>query len=198
MRKRLVVLLLLATSANADGVLDHIRNYDLNDYALGLAYTVQESPYRGADSKGFAYAYLTSFRHSAFTDDWLLLTDGDVGARWVNDAGWVLGGVVRVRTEGTDTTLLDELTVPTRWVVVGTKRKEFFRLTKRLHNLIHGEGDPDDDYSREGYGPLVQKMEDLNYTVTKSNILTQALDRVIEGAADLTSDDLLDHRGLGR
>jgi trehalose synthase len=39
--------------------------------------------------------------------------------------------------------LLDELTVPTRWVVVGTERKEFFRLTKRLHNLIHGEGDPD-------------------------------------------------------
>ena len=110
MLKRLVVLLLLARCAAADGILDFIRNYDLNDYALGLAYTVQESPYRGADSKGFAYPYLTSFRHSAFTDDWLLLTDGDVGARWVNDAGWVLGGVVRVRTEGTDTTLLDELT----------------------------------------------------------------------------------------
>jgi trehalose synthase len=38
--------------------------------------------------------------------------------------------------------LLEELTVPTRWVVMGTKRKEFFRLTKRLHNLIHGDGDP--------------------------------------------------------
>jgi outer membrane protein len=109
MPRRLVALLLLAPSVYADGILDYIRNYDLNDYALGLGYTIEESPYLGADSNGFAYPYLTSFRHSAFTDDWLILTDGDVGVRWVNDKGWVLGGVVRVRTEGTDTTLLDEL-----------------------------------------------------------------------------------------
>jgi outer membrane protein len=105
----MVALLLLAPCANAADILDYIRNYDLNDYALGLAYTVKESPYLGANSNGFAYPYLTSFRHSAFTDDWVILTDGDVGVRWVNDTGWVLGGVVRVRTEGTDNTLLDEL-----------------------------------------------------------------------------------------
>ena len=29
--------------------------------------------------------------------------------RWVNDAGWVLGGVTRIRTEGTGDSLLDEL-----------------------------------------------------------------------------------------
>ena len=109
MLRRMVALLLLAPCANAADILDYIRNYDLNDYALGLAYTVKESPYLGANSNGFAYPYLTSFRHSAFTDDWVILTDGDVGVRWVNDTGWVLGGVVRVRTEGTDNTLLDEL-----------------------------------------------------------------------------------------
>jgi hypothetical protein len=109
-RPRGIVLLLLAAPASyAGGVLDYIRNYDLNDYALGLAYSISESPYAGDDSSGFAYPYLTSFRHSAFTDDWLILTGGDVGARWVNDAGWVLGAVIRVRTEGTNATLLDEL-----------------------------------------------------------------------------------------
>ena len=110
MRPGRILLLLLATpAAQAGGILDYIRNYDLNDYALGLAYSSSESPYVGDDSSGFAYPYLTSFRHSAFTDDWLILTGGDVGARWVNDAGWVLGAVTRVRTEGTDATLLDEL-----------------------------------------------------------------------------------------
>jgi trehalose synthase len=39
--------------------------------------------------------------------------------------------------------LLEELGVPTRWAVMGTDRREFFALTKRLHNLIHGEGHPE-------------------------------------------------------
>jgi len=38
--------------------------------------------------------------------------------------------------------VLEELGVPTRWIVMETDEVEFFRLTKRLHNLIHGEGDP--------------------------------------------------------
>ena len=109
MRGRVLVLLFAAPCAHADGILDYIRNYDLNDYALGVSYSTIESPYAGDDSTGFAYPYLTSFRHSAFTDDWLILTGGDVGARWVNDAGWVLGAVTRIRTEGTEATLLDEL-----------------------------------------------------------------------------------------
>jgi trehalose synthase len=45
-------------------------------------------------------------------------------------------------------TLLNGLGLTTRWAVLGSDRPEFFALTKRLHNLIHGEGDPglnDDD-----------------------------------------------------
>jgi trehalose synthase len=38
--------------------------------------------------------------------------------------------------------LLDELGVRTEWLVMGTDEPGFFRLTKRLHNLIHGCGDP--------------------------------------------------------
>ena len=106
MRAGLLVLLLVMPAAHAGSVLDYIRNYDLNDYSLGIAYSVGDSPYQGVGSSGFAYPYLTSFRHNAFTDDWLILSSGDVGVRWVNDAGWVLGAVARIRTEGTDTTLL--------------------------------------------------------------------------------------------
>ena len=107
--KRILLLLLVAPPAYAGSILDYIRNYDLNDYALGIAYSISESPYVGGENSGFAYPYLTSFRHNAFTNDWLILTGGDVGVRWVNDAGWVLGAVTRVRTEGTGTSLLDEL-----------------------------------------------------------------------------------------
>lgn len=44
--------------------------------------------------------------------------------------------------------ILNQLGVRTRWLVIGTDRSEFFVLTKRIHNLVHGEGDPnlsDDD-----------------------------------------------------
>jgi len=44
--------------------------------------------------------------------------------------------------------LLNELGLHTEWLVMGTDRPEFFDLTKRIHNLIHGAGDPsltDDD-----------------------------------------------------
>lgn len=38
--------------------------------------------------------------------------------------------------------MLNELGITTRWAVMETDRPEFWRLTKRLHNLIHGQGDP--------------------------------------------------------
>lgn len=38
--------------------------------------------------------------------------------------------------------LLRELGFRTEWVVIESDRPEFFRLTKHLHNLIHGEGAP--------------------------------------------------------
>ncbi len=38
--------------------------------------------------------------------------------------------------------LLRELGLNTRWMVIGTERTEFFDLTKRIHNMIHGAGDP--------------------------------------------------------
>jgi trehalose synthase len=40
-------------------------------------------------------------------------------------------------------TILRELGVATEWLVIGSDKPEFFTLTKRLHNLIHGSGDPE-------------------------------------------------------
>ena len=106
---RTCLFLLVGPAAQAGSVLDYIRNYDLNDYALGVSYSVSDSPYVGGVNSGFAYPYLTSFRHNAFTKDWLILSNGDMGFRWSNDAGWVLGAVGRIRTQGTGSSALEEL-----------------------------------------------------------------------------------------
>lgn len=37
--------------------------------------------------------------------------------------------------------LLNELGITTRWAVIKVEQPEFFKLTKRLHNMIHGHGD---------------------------------------------------------
>jgi outer membrane protein len=151
--RQTLVFLLATPVAHAGNILDYIRDYDLNDYALGLAYSVSESPYASADNSGFAYPYLTSFRHNAFTDDWLILADGDVGARWVNDAGWVLGLVTRIRTEGTDTTLLDELAdIDVRkWTVeaapvVGWRGWPVHFEVKRYHEIFSDYGGPTTEF----------------------------------------------------
>jgi trehalose synthase len=39
--------------------------------------------------------------------------------------------------------ILNELGLRTKWAVIGTDKLEFFDLTKRLHNLIHGSGKPE-------------------------------------------------------
>ena len=102
-------MLCIADSAAADSILDYIRAYDLNDYALGLAVSANQSPYTGGENSAFAYPFLTSFRDSAFTDDWFLISDGDVGFRWVNDAGWELGLVGRLQTQGLGNSTANEL-----------------------------------------------------------------------------------------
>ena len=84
----------------AGQLIDYIRDYDLNDFALGLSYGTSESPYLNTESSNIAFPYLTSLVNPAFTDDWLLISNGNVGFRWVNDNGLVLGAVGRVETLG--------------------------------------------------------------------------------------------------
>ena len=101
--------LLMPQFAFSGPLLDYIRNYDLNDYALGIAVTGEQNPYVGAENSVFAYPFLTSFRDSALTDDWLLIREGDIGLRWVNDKGWELGVVGRIQTLGLGDSDAEEL-----------------------------------------------------------------------------------------
>ena len=105
----LVGSLIVSEGATAGRILDYIRNYDLNDYALGVAVTGEQNPYTGAGDSTYAYPFLTSFRDSAFTGDWLLIRDGDIGIRWVGDGDWELGIVGRVQTLGLGDSDAEEL-----------------------------------------------------------------------------------------
>ena len=92
--------LLISDTASAGRLLDYIRNYDLNDYALGVSLSLGETPYVGAENSVFAYPYLTSFRDSAFTNDWILIREGNLGVRWASESGWELGLMSRAQTLG--------------------------------------------------------------------------------------------------
>ena len=103
------LVLLLPTPASAGKILDYIRSYDLNNYALGVNVTVSQSPYTNAKNSVIVYPYLTSFVHRAFTDDWILLSDGDLGVRKVTENQWVFGAVGRIQTLGLGSERPDEL-----------------------------------------------------------------------------------------
>jgi trehalose synthase len=58
-------------------------------------------------------------------------------------------------------TLMRDLGVDARWLVMETDEQAYFRLTKRLHNLIHGQGDPSlDDEDRELYARVSRETAD--------------------------------------
>jgi trehalose synthase len=59
---------------------------------------------------------------------------------WMLNSTAVGGGVAEMMPRLVS--ILRELGVPTEWAVMRPERPEFFLLTKRLHELIHGEGDP--------------------------------------------------------
>ncbi len=56
---------LVSSIAKGGQLLDYLRDYDLNDYALGLAISGEQNPYAGAKNGAYAYPYLTSFTHPA-------------------------------------------------------------------------------------------------------------------------------------
>lgn len=89
--------------------MDYIRKYDLNDYSFGVAYSVEQSPYLGADNGRLVYPYLTSFQHSAFTKDWLLLRDENIGLRFVTENQWEFGAVARFQGLGSGISSSSEL-----------------------------------------------------------------------------------------
>lgn len=98
-----------ARPAAAGPVMDFIRSYDLNDYALGLSLAGSENPYAGGSNSLYAYPFLTSFRNPEFTRDWLLISEGDLGLRFVTRTDWEFGLVGRVQTLGLGDSTAPEL-----------------------------------------------------------------------------------------
>ena len=103
------LILLLPAVASAGKILDSIRSYDLNNYALGVNVSVSQNPYTDAKNSVIVYPYLTSFEHRAFTKDWLLLSNGDLGVRKVTKSDWVFGFVSRIQTLGLGSERSDDL-----------------------------------------------------------------------------------------
>lgn len=66
--------------------------------------------------------------------------------------------------------LLRELGLGVEWVVMGTEEPAFFELTKRLHNLIHGKGDPRLD---EGDRRLYAAVSSENAAALKPRVRRQ-------------------------
>lgn len=104
-----IVLLLAPGPTRAGALLDYLRDYDLNDYSLGLSFSTSQNPYVGASNSAFAYPYLTSFTHPAFTADWFLVQGENIGFRYVSNSDWEFGVIGRIQTLGFGSADNDEL-----------------------------------------------------------------------------------------
>ena len=74
-------------------------------------------------------------------------------------------------------TLLRDLGVDANWLVMRPSQPEYFSLTKRLHNLIHDEGDPD-------LGPAERKL----YQQVSSEVAEEIAAFVRDGDVLVTHD----------
>lgn len=110
---RLVLLLmsvtLLPLNAEAGEWLDYLRQYDLNDYSFGIAVSGRQSPYVGAEDSGYAYPYLTSFRHASMTEDWFVVRDGAIGLRRITSGGFEYSLAGRINTLSFGADISEEL-----------------------------------------------------------------------------------------
>ena len=70
-------------------------------------------------------------------------------------------------------TILRELEVSVEWVVLGSSDPHFFVLTKRIHNLIHGKGDPElTSADRELYEAVSRENADsFRHRVSSGDVL---------------------------
>ena len=87
--------------------------------------------------------------------------------------------------------MLNELGITTQWAVMKVERPEFFKFTKRLHNLIHGQGDPAmDTGDRKLYEEVSRGVADALRTHLKAGDVLVAHDPQPLGAAAMLKKDL--------
>lgn len=116
-----VTVLLLVTSgpACAGGLLDYLRNFDLNDFSLGIKYSTSQNPFAGESNSRIVYPYLTTLTNSSFNDDWLFFQGDNLGLRYLGKSDWELGVVGRVQTLGFGSDENDQLSGVSerRWTI---------------------------------------------------------------------------------
>jgi trehalose synthase len=94
--------------------------------------------------------------------------------------------------------IFNELGVPTKWAVIGTHRTEFFELTKRLHNLLHGAGEPRMTAQDHGlYAQVSRECQAEFQPLVKRDDLLMIHDPQPAGMGALVKD-ALDLRGVWR
>jgi len=99
------------------------------------------------------------------------------------------GGVAEMLP--TQITLLRDLGVPAEWLVIGSERQAFFGLTKRIHNLIHGEGTPElTAGDQELYESVSRENADIIKTMVGENDILVVHDPQPLGAGAMVKDEL--------
>jgi len=93
----MTILLAFSFNVSASQWLDKVRSADLNDYAIGVSISTGQNLYKGSDTSTFLYPYMTNFRDSAFTNNWIVVGEGDLGFRFVR-RDWTFGAVGRIQT----------------------------------------------------------------------------------------------------
>ncbi len=88
-----------------------------------------------------SYAHLANTVAELRSEAGLLAPKLDGRTVWMINSTARGGGVAEMLPH--DVSLMNQVGVQTRWLVIGTKRQEFFAFTKKLHNLIHGSGEPE-------------------------------------------------------
>src|SRR5262249_60628618 len=94
---------------------------------------------------------------------------------WMVNSSARGGGVAEMMPR--EVSMLRELGVDTRWVVVDPREPEFFALTKRLHNLIHGSGDP-----------ILSDADRMLYDRGSGRVADELLPRLAAGDGPLVHD----------
>ena len=97
----LIWVLALSSNLVAENLLDKVRAYDLNNYALGFSLSSSANIYKGAEDSTIVYPFLTTMQESKLTNDWLVVGEGDVGFRFIR-GDWTFGAVGRIQTLGFD------------------------------------------------------------------------------------------------
>ncbi len=89
------------------------------------------------------FAHLRSAVHDLQAEASSLVSEIGERTVWMISSTAAGGGVAEMLPKLIS--ILCEVGVKTKWAVIQPENEEFFRLTKRLHNMIHGQGKPDLD-----------------------------------------------------